>query len=241
MAAAVRQAGNQPIEEFAKKFGVPVAEAGPVAQGVALPQLGGANPELDSALFRMKIGQLSMPIQVARGYVVFTVKEILPARQATLGDVRDTVLADYRKEKSIELAKSRAEDLAKRIKSGEAFAKAAKSLGLEAKTSEAFSRIGSVSGVGNARLIADAFNMTVGQTSPATAVTGNWLVYRVAEREEAKPGDFDKQKKEMEQAVLQSKRSLAYEGFRNALEKEMRSKGKLELNEQNIRRLERPS
>jgi len=45
----------------------------------------------------------------------------------------------------------------------------------------------------------------------------------------------------MEQAVLQGKRSLAYEAFRASLEKEMRSKGKLEINEQNLRRLGSPS
>jgi len=241
MAAAVRQGGNQPIEEFAKKFGVAVAEAGPVAAGAPILELGGANPELDSALFRLNKGQLSAPIKVARGYLVFTVKEILPARQATLPDVRDKVLDDYRKEKSLLLAKTRAEDLAKRVKGGEALAKASKSLGLEAKTSDAFARIGSVTGVGSARLLVDAFTMGVGQSSAATAIGGNWLVYRIAEREEAKPEEFEKQKKEMEQAVLQGKRSLAYEAFRSSLEKEMRSKGKLEINEQNLRRLGSPS
>ncbi len=237
MAAAVRQGGNQPIEQFAKQFGVAVAETGPVAQGVAIPEFGGANPELDASLFRLNKGQLSMPIKVARGYLVFTVKETQPARQATLGDVREKVLADYRKDKSVELAKSRAEELAKRIQSGEALAKAAKSLDLEAKTSDAFASIGSVSGIGSARQLGSAFHMTVGQTSPATSVGANWLVYRIAEREEAKQEEFEKQKKEMEQAVLQSKRSLAYEAFRTSLEKEMRSKGKLEINEQNLRRL----
>ncbi len=237
MAAAVRQGGNQPIEQFAKQFGVAVAEAGPVAVGVALPEFGGVNPELDSALFRLSKGQLSMPIKVARGYLVFTVKDIQPSRQAKLEDVRDRVLADYRKDKSVELAKSRADELAKRVQSGEVLAKAAKALGLEAKTSDAFARVGSVSGVGNARQLADAFKMSVGQASPATAIGGNWLVYRVASREDAKPEDFEKQKKDMAQSVLQSKRSIAYEAFRDSLEKEMRSKGKLEINEQNFKRL----
>ncbi|MBI3664098.1 MAG: peptidyl-prolyl cis-trans isomerase [Acidobacteria bacterium] len=241
MAAAVRQGGNQPIEQFARQFGVAIAEAGPVAAGVALPEFGGANAELDRALFRLNKGQLSMPIKVARGYLVFTVKEIQTARQAALADVRDKVLADYRKEKSVELAKTRAEEFAKRVHSGEALAKAAKALGLEAKTSDAFARIGSVSGVGSAQQFADAFRMAVGQSSPATAVGSNWLVYRLAEREEAKPEDFEKQKKEMEQAVLQSKRSLAYEAFRTSLEKEMRSRGKLEINEKNLLRLNVPA
>jgi peptidyl-prolyl cis-trans isomerase D len=237
MAAAVRQGGNQPIEQFAKQFGVPVLEAGPVTQGASLPEFGGANPELDSAIFRLSKGQLSMPIKVARGYLVFTVKEILPARQATLQDVREKVLDDYRKEKSIELAKSRADELAKRAHGGEPLDKAAKALGLEAKTSDLFARVGSVSGVGSARQLADAFAMSVGQVSPASALGGNWLVYRVVSREDAKPEDFEKQKREMEQAVLSGKRSLAYEAFRESLEKEMKRKGKLEINEQNLKRL----
>ena len=182
-----------------------------------------------------------MPIRVARGYLVFTVKEILPARQANLQDVRDKVLADFRKDKSVELAKSRAEVLAKRVQAGEELAKAAKALSLESKTSDAFARLGSVSGIGSARQFSDAFSMTVGQTSSATNVGGNWLVYRVAAREESKPEEFEKQKKDMEQAVLQNKRSLAFEAFRNSLEKEMRSKGKLEINEQNLKRLGSPA
>ncbi|MBI3406673.1 MAG: peptidyl-prolyl cis-trans isomerase, partial [Acidobacteria bacterium] len=187
LANAVRQAGNQPIEDFARKFGVPVAEAGPVAQGVAIPEFGGVNPELDSALFRLSKGQLSMPIKVARGYLVFSVKDIQAARQATLADVRDKVFEDFRKTKSVDLIKTRAEELANRAKSGEPMAKAAKALGVEVKTSEEFARTGTVEGVGNARILTDAFTMKVGQSSPATSNGVNWLVYRVVDHVDAKP------------------------------------------------------
>jgi len=240
MAAAVRQGGNQPIEQFARQFGITVGETAPAAAGQPVGEFG-ANPELDVTLFRLNRGQLSMPVKVSQGFVVITLKEVLPARQANLEDVRDKVLADFRQEKSVELAKSRAEDLSKRGLAGEPLAKAAKAVGLEAKTSEAFARSGSLTGVGSARKVADAFSMPLFQTSPATAVDANWIVFRVVEREDAKPDEFEKQKKQMEQAVLQNKRSLAFEAFRAALEKRMKDDGKLQMNEQNMKRLLSPS
>jgi peptidyl-prolyl cis-trans isomerase D len=241
IAAAIRRGGNQPIDQLAKQFGMNVGEVGPLAAGEGIPQLGGVNPEVDHSLFRLNMGQLSMPIKIASGYVVLSIKEIQPPRQATLADLREKVLADYRKEKSVQLAKTRAEDLAKRLKSGETISKAAKALNLEAKTSDAFARTGSVSGIGSARQLADAFDMAIGQSSPAVVVGSNWLVYSVTEREEAKPEEFEKQKKQMEQAVLQEKRSLAFEAFRSALEEKMRKDGKLQFNQQNLKKLAGPA
>ncbi len=57
----------------------------------------------------------------------------------------------------------------------------------------------------------------------------NWLVYRVAEKSEANPADFDKQKKQLTDELLQSKRNLAFEAFRTALDNRLKQEGKLKL------------
>ena len=57
----------------------------------------------------------------------------------------------------------------------------------------------------------------------------NWLVYRVAEKTEANPADFDKQKKQLTEELLQSKRSLAFDAFRTALDTRLKQEGKLKL------------
>lgn len=241
LAAGVRRGSSRPIEEFAKEFSLPVSETRPVAAGEPIAELGARNNELDSELFRLNQGQLSMPIKVDRGYAVISVKEIQPARQGQLADVRDRVSADFRREKSVELARTRAEDLAKRVQGGEALPSAAKALGLEMKSSELFARTGSIPAVGSGKQLASAFSMSTGQTSAATLVGANWIIYRVAQKEEAKPEEFEKQKKELEQALLSQKRGTTYEAFRSALQEKFRKEGKLRVNEQNMRRLMSPA
>ena len=113
MAAAVRQSDRQSIDDLAKKFNLEVGDTPAVAITDPILPLG-TSPELHQALFSLHSGELSQPIQVESGFVIMTVKDVHPAHQATLEEVQDRVLADYQKEKSIDLARSRAADLAKR-------------------------------------------------------------------------------------------------------------------------------
>jgi hypothetical protein len=54
-------------------------------------------------------------------------------------------------------------------------------------------------------------------------------VYRVAEKVEPNPDDFEKQKKDLTDQVLQDKRSLAFQTFRTALEDRLKKEGKLTI------------
>ena len=71
--------------------------------------------------------------------------------------------------------------------------------------------------------------MKQGQVGSPLNIGANWLVYRVADKQEPKPEDFDKQKKEITDSVLQNKRSLAFEAFRTALEDRLKKEGKLQM------------
>jgi len=196
---------------------------------------------LQEAVFRLRPGELSTPIRTDRGYVVLTVKESLPAHQGTFPEVRERVLGDFRREKATELAATRAKELAQRVASGEALGQVAKALGFEVKTSEPFARTGAVAGVASARQLAAAFATPLGKSGAPVALGGNWVVYRVVDREEAKPEEFEKQRKELEQQVLQLRRQLAYEAFRIALQERMKREGKLRINAENLKRLTSPT
>jgi peptidyl-prolyl cis-trans isomerase D len=241
LTTAVRNAGRRSIEEFAKEQNLTLGEVSPVAPGEPILELGGKNAELEGELFRLSPGQLSFPIRLDRGYVVLSLKEVLAARQGTFEDVRDKVLADYRREKALEQARARAEEVSRRARGGESLAAAAKALGLEVKSSDLFARNGSVPGVGSGRQLSSAFALAVGETSPATQVADNWVVFRVTQKEEAKPEEFEKQKREIEQALLSTKKGAAYEAFREALKERLTKEGKLRMNEQNVRRLTSPA
>jgi len=51
----------------------------------------------------------------------------------------------------------------------------------------------------------------------------------VAEKVEANPADFETQKKQLAEEVLQSKRNVAFEAFRAALSDRLKQEGKLKL------------
>jgi peptidyl-prolyl cis-trans isomerase D len=236
MAAAVRQSDRQPLDDLAKKFNLEVGETGPVSVTEPVGRLGNSS-DLHEVLFELRPGELSQPLHLDSGYAILTVKNTLPAHQATLAEVRDQVLADYQKEKSVDLAHSKADELAKLIQGGQALDKAAKSLGIEVKTSDSFARNGSVPDVGTGQQLDAAFSMPVGQVSKASQMGTNWLLYRVAEHTAANQDDFAKQSKDIEQQLLQSKQEAAFAAFRTALEDRLKKEGKITINDDAVKRL----
>ncbi|MGB8522997.1 MAG: peptidylprolyl isomerase, partial [Candidatus Acidiferrales bacterium] len=120
MASAVRQSNRQSLDDLAKKFNLQLGETPVVSVTEPLGELGNT-PELHQALFQLRPGELSQPLQLPQGFVILTPKDVQPAHQGTLAEVRDRVLADYQQEKSIELARTKADDLAKRVQGGQPF------------------------------------------------------------------------------------------------------------------------
>jgi peptidyl-prolyl cis-trans isomerase D len=236
MAGAVRQSNHQPLDDVAKKFNLQLGES-PAAAATDPVSAFGNSAELRAALFQLRTGELSPPIQTSQGDVIVTPKDIVAAHQGTLAEVRDRVLADYQKDKSLELAQSKAAELSKLAQGGEAFDKAAKSLNLTTKTSESFSRTGSVPEVGAGNLIESAFTMPVNQVSAPKLVSGNWLVYRIVGHEPVIQNELILQADQIRQQLLQAKQNAAYDAFKTALEDRLKKEGKLTINADAMKRL----
>lgn len=164
-------------------------------------------------------------------------KEILPAHPGTLAEVRDSVLSDYRQEKSVELAKDRSFEISRRAKAGEKLDAVAKSFDTQSKDSIAFSRGDSVPDVGPASKLQEAFSTPVGQSGDPVFLGANWVIYQVLEHDNPDPAEFDKQKQAIEQDLLQSKREAAYEAFRDSLQKQLESEGKVKIYPDALKRL----
>ncbi|MGD0958072.1 MAG: peptidyl-prolyl cis-trans isomerase, partial [Candidatus Acidiferrales bacterium] len=240
LATAVRQSDRQSLDDLAKKFNLDLGETPPVAATDPVGQLGNS-PDLHRALFEMRVGELSQPIQIDSGFVVLTVKDILPAHQATLAEVHDRVLADYQQEKSVDLARARAEELAKHAQAGEALDQAAKSLGLTVKTSDPIARAGSIPDVGTGKQLEAAFKMSAGQVSRATQVGENWVVYRINSHEAPDPAELAKQTDAIREQLLQTKQNAAFEAFRTTLVDRLKKEGKLTINAEAVNRVTHPS
>jgi len=230
LSQAIRQSNKVSLDDLAKQYHLSVGETRPVAATDALLELGSSQEvKVSDSIFRLKQGDLSLPLHTDRGYLILSIKQILSAHQGSLDEVRDKVTADLKQEKATAEARAKADELTKRVKAGEKFDAAAKALGLDPKTSDDFARAGSISNVASGKQLSAAFQLKAGDVGSPLNLGANWLVYKVVDKQEPKPEDFDKQKKEITDSVLQSKRSLAFEAFRTALEDRLKKEGKLRM------------
>ena len=234
MSAEIRQSNKTTLDGLAREYHLTVAESRPVAANEPLLELGNSQ-EVKDELFRLRQGDLSLPIRTDRGYVVIALQQILPTHQGTLEEVRDKVVSELKQQKAAQLAQSRAAELARRVKAGEKFAPAAKALGLDPKTSEPFAQSGSVTGLGSGKQLAASFSLKTGEVGAPLTLGANWVVYQVVEKTGADPADLEKQKKTITDNLLQTKRNLAFEAFHTALEERMKKEGTLKLMPEKMR------
>jgi peptidyl-prolyl cis-trans isomerase D len=228
LAKAIRQTNKVSLDDLAKQYHLTVSETRPVSATDPVLELGNSK-EVKDAIVRLRPEELSLPLRTDRGYVVLSVKQVLPAHQGSLEEVRGQVIDDLKQEESAKLAKTKADELAKRVKAGEKFDSAAKALGLDPKSSESISRNDSIAGAASGKQLGNGFQTKPGDVGTPLSLGANWMVYRVDAKEEPNPADFDKQKKTLADQLLQTKRNIAFEAFKTALETRLKQEGKVKL------------
>jgi peptidyl-prolyl cis-trans isomerase D len=234
VAAEIRRSNKVTLDDLAAQFHLTVSETRPVSVNDQVLELGNSN-EIKSKMFSLRPGELSLPIHTDRGYVLLAVKEIQPAHQATIEEVRARVVSDIQKEKAAQMAQSKADELAKRVKAGEKFDAAAKALALEPKTSDPINRAGSIAGVGSGKQLSAAFDMKSGDVSVPMILGTSRVVYQVVDKTKVDQADFEKQQKELSEAVVQSKRAVAFDAFRVGLEARLKKEGKIKTYPEKIK------
>jgi peptidyl-prolyl cis-trans isomerase D len=239
IAEDVRRGGRVPLTDIAKKYGLTVQESQPLGPSDTLPGIG-SSPEAQQEILQERADDVSSPIHTDTGYVILSVKQIEPAHPATLAEVHDTVLQDYRHDKAVDQAKQLAADIAQRSKSGQTLDAIAKADDLQVKTSDPFARDGDIPDAGSAKQFATAFDLPLNQTGDPVFLGANWVVYRVVEHDIPTQDDFNKQEQSITQELLQSKREAAYDAFRDALEQRLEQEGKIKYMPDNMKRLTTP-
>lgn len=228
ISADIRQSNKMSLDEIAQKYHLTISETVPVGPSDPILALGNSKDAREQVT-SLQMGSLSLPIHTDRGYVILSLKQVLPTHQGTLEEVKEKIVADLKEQKAAQLALTKANDLEKRVKGGEKFDSATKALGLDPKTSDPLARNGSIPGVGSGKQLGEAFSLKSGELGAPVNLGTNWVVYEVLEKTEPNPADFEKQKKTITDQLLQSKRQLAWESFRTALEERLKQEGKLKL------------
>ena len=234
MSSQIRQSNKTTLDELAQKYHLAVSQTRPLAPNDPVLELGNSQ-DIKDAIIRLRPNELSLPVRTDRGYIVLSLQQTLPAHPGTLDEVRDKIIAELRLTKSEQLAQSKIDDLVKRVKAGEKFDAAAKALGLETKNSDLLARNGNVAGLGSAKLLISAFSLKQGDVGGPVHMGSSWVAYQLLDKIEPNPADFDAQKQKITDTLLQSKRNMAFDAFRIALEDRLKQEGKLKISTDKLR------
>jgi len=109
MSVAIRKSNKTSLDDLANQYKLILGETRPV--GATDPCSSWQFPRSKGRHLPLRAGELSLPIRTDRGYVVLSLKTVLPAHQATVEEVRDKIIAELKREKAAELARNQAEEL----------------------------------------------------------------------------------------------------------------------------------
>ena len=217
------------FDAIAKKDGLDPKETPLFKYGQAVPDLGN-NEAFENLSFQLRVDEVGSPLQLPMGEAVIQVAEAVPEHLPKIDEVKDQVTQDYKTAQAKVLASQKALAFAAQAKNGD-FAKLAKSQGLTVTTSKDFTAQEQVSDTISGSLLASAFELKPGQTGGPTAQGDKRIVFRVLTHTPANPADFAAQKDQISEELLEQKRTLAFEVYRQNLKDQLMKTGKLQINQ----------
>jgi len=178
------------LDKAAGAHGLMVQESGFFARDESILTLG-PSPEAVSRAFEMKVGDVSAPLQAARGFVFETVTAIQPPAMPKLEDVKDRVRDEVIKQKARDLSRQKAAAVAAKLKGSADFEKVAKAAGVEPKTTDLITREAPIPDLGVApEAMEAAFKLPAGAVSDPISTDNGTVVFKVLERKEVTPAEW---------------------------------------------------
>jgi peptidyl-prolyl cis-trans isomerase D len=225
-------------EKVAADFNMQVVKFDGYGPGSTIPDLGPA-PDLDQALTGLKKGDISQAITAGTKVAVARVNEVLPPHPSPLAEVESQVKDAIAAKRAETVLRKHADELVAKTKEmGGDLAKAAKSLGLEVKTSADVDRNGNIEGIGPASYISEGFGKPIGTLlTPITTPDRGTVVSKVVGRVEADMSKLPAQRAEIRDDIKRQRatdRNMLFEvGVKDALIKA----GKIKIHQDVINRL----
>jgi len=198
--------------EVAGEMTLAVRETPAFTEAGFIPGLG-VVPELTDLAFGREAGTISTVIERPDGYVVARLKERRPARVPDLAEVRERVRTEVADSLRGEQARQVAEGLLSRAQSGTPIsALASGDDRVVADVAEPFSRLGSGRGIGNdPAVLGPLFAAEPGTVIPKVLVgRSGAIVARVFEKIPADRAQFDQQKTQLRQSLIQRKQGQLF-------------------------------
>ncbi len=172
-------------EQIAKKNGLEFVKVDKYRAGGSITALG-PDTQVGAAVSTMTKDQVSQVIQAGNKLVIAVVTAVIPSHPAEFADVEPQVRQNYAVQMGQRMATDKSKRLGELLKSnGGDLKAAAKTLGLEVKTADFFSRDGAAEGIGPGRALNEAFEKPDGTVIGPVMVGGQTVFGKVVERQAA--------------------------------------------------------
>jgi peptidyl-prolyl cis-trans isomerase D len=169
----------------------------------------GLAPSVGQQAFTMKEGAISEPIRTPQGFVFITVLGKQDPYIPKLDEVKAKVKEDVVKQRAVEAARQKATALETALKAD--FDKAAKSAGLEPKTTELIARGSPILELGVSPAIdAVAFSLPQGAVSAPIVTDNGAVVIRVVEKKETTAAELAAAKESLRGEMLNDRKNRFY-------------------------------
>ena len=226
-------------EKAAEAVGGSFIRADNIQPGDPVPGVG-TSKEFDSAVAPLRKGEVTAgPVVLPSGQAVLaSVLDVQPGHPASFEEAKAEVRSKAREEKLNKLLDSKSNELLAATKAmGGDLAKAAKSLGIEVKTSPEVDRQGAIESVGTASSIPEAFTKPVGSIIGPVPTSGGRVVAKVLEKIPANKAELAAQANSIRDEIRQQKARERAQLFQEGLRDRLKADGKLKINQDVINRI----
>ncbi len=216
-------------EKVAAAFNMQLIKAEGVQPGKDVPGIG-ASPDFDQSLIGLKKGDVSQPVALQNSKLALAVvTDIIPPQPSSFEEVQAQIKTTITQARGQTAVQKHAQELLNKAKEmGGDLEKAAKAMGLEAKTSDAVGSTDTIDGLGSVSVYADAFRQPDGALfGPYPAGDGTMIgkvvqhiapdASKLAEQRGSLVDDIKSQR-------VRDRNSLFEAGIRDALVKEKKIK-----------------
>jgi len=169
-------------EKVAAEFNMQLVKADGVQPGKPVPDVG-TSSDFDQSLLGLKKGDISQPVALPGNKIVLAeVMDIIPPQPAPFDEVKDQIKSTIEGNRTQTALEKHGQELLDKAKSmGGDLEKAAKSMGLEAKTSNPVGPTDTVEGLGSATVFGDAFQRPQGSLFGPFAEADGMVVGKIVQ------------------------------------------------------------
>ncbi|HXS96352.1 MAG TPA: peptidylprolyl isomerase [Candidatus Limnocylindrales bacterium] len=224
-------------EAVAAKYNMQLVRADNVEQGKPVPEIG-TNADFDNSTAGLKKNDVSQPVALPGNKLALAVcTDVIAPRPATFDEVQNTIRDLIVDAKSKKAAQDKAAELAAKAKSMGDLEKAAKSMGLEVKTTNDFTRTGTVEGLGAASYFTQAFAEAPGTVDGPISLPDSNVVAQVVSKTPADMSKLDEQRASIRDEIKSQKARDRNQLFEVGLRDRLIAEGKIKIHEDVIQRI----